>query len=161
MDIRVIEVTELNSEVKFNFWGHYHCCSRVPRAIALLFCWEYCHRSWILKSETSTGFQSKHWFSLRLSPVGREWGKVQCCLIDVHLHYSGERPYTCPVSGCERRFARSDELSRHRRAHTGDKKFRCSVCGHRFIRSDHLVKHEMRHEKRKMAKELKQQQHQQ
>ena len=35
MDIRVIKVTEFNSEVKFNFWGHYHCCSRVPRAIAL------------------------------------------------------------------------------------------------------------------------------
>ena len=65
------------------------------------------------------------------------------------------------MSACERRFARSDELSRHRRAHTGDKKFRCSVCGHRFIRSDHLVKHEMRHEKRKMAKELKQQQQEQ
>lgn len=78
-----------------------------------------------------------------------------------YRNHTGERPYTCPVSGCERRFARSDELSRHRRAHTGDKKFRCSVCGHRFIRSDHLVKHEMRHEKRKMAKELKQQQHQQ
>ena len=36
MDIRVIEVTEFNSEVKLNFWGHYHCCSRVPRATALL-----------------------------------------------------------------------------------------------------------------------------
>ena len=81
-------------------------------------------------------------------------------VIYVNLHISGERPYTCPVLGCERRFARSDELSRHRRAHTGDKKFRCSVCGHRFIRSDHLVKHEMRHEKRKMVKDLKQQQRQ-
>lgn len=74
-----------------------------------------------------------------------------------YRNHTGERPYTCPVSGCERRFARSDELSRHRRAHTGDKKFRCSVCGHRFIRSDHLVKHEMRHDKRKMAREMKQQ----
>ena len=78
--------------------------------------------------------------------------------LSLHLLNSGERPYTCPVSGCERRFARSDELSRHRRAHTGDKKFACAVCGHRFIRSDHLVKHEIRHEKRKMTKELKQQQ---
>jgi len=75
-----------------------------------------------------------------------------------YRNHTGERPYTCPVSGCERRFARSDELSRHRRAHTGDKKFACAVCGHRFIRSDHLVKHEIRHEKRKMTKELKQQQ---
>ena len=36
MDIRVIKVTEFNSEVKLTFLGHYHCCSRVPRAIALL-----------------------------------------------------------------------------------------------------------------------------
>ena len=60
----------------------------------------------------------------------------------------GERPYTCPVDGCDKRFARSDELSRHRRAHSGEKKFACALCGHRFVRSDHLVKHETRHHKR-------------
>ena len=47
----------------------------------------------------------------------------------------GERPYQCLIEGCGRRFARSDELSRHRRAHTGEKKFACSVCGRRFVRS--------------------------
>ena len=52
------------------------------------------------------------------------------------------------MDGCDKRFSRSDELSRHRRAHTGEKKFACSICGHRFVRSDHLVKHEARHGRR-------------
>ena len=68
------------------------------------------------------------------------------------LQTSGERPYSCPVDGCERTFSRSDELSRHRRAHTGEKKFGCGFCGHRFVRSDHLDKHVKRHMKRIMQK---------
>jgi hypothetical protein len=31
-----------------------------------------------------------------------------------------ERPYACPVNECDRRFSRSDELTRHIRIHTGD-----------------------------------------
>ena len=64
----------------------------------------------------------------------------------------GEKPYSCPVKGCERRFSRSDELSRHRRAHTGEKRFGCGFCGHRFVRSDHLDKHVKRHIKRMKQK---------
>lgn len=32
-----------------------------------------------------------------------------------------ERPYACPVENCDRRFSRSDELTRHIRIHTGQK----------------------------------------
>ena len=67
---------------------------------------------------------------------------LQSCLI------LGEKPYSCPVKDCDRRFSRSDELSRHRRAHTGEKRFACGFCGHRFVRSDHLDKHVKRHLKR-------------
>ena len=35
MDVRVIEVTELNSEVRSDLQGHYHCHPLVFRAIAL------------------------------------------------------------------------------------------------------------------------------
>lgn len=31
--------------------------------------------------------------------------------------HTGERPFTCPVAGCMRRFARSDELNRHIKTH--------------------------------------------
>ena len=54
---------------------------------------------------------------------------------DFEYVFSGERPYTCPIEGCDKRFARSDELSRHRRMHTGERKFACSICGRRFVRS--------------------------
>ena len=66
-------------------------------------------------------------------------------LIDKYIIVSGEKPYSCPVAGCNRTFSRSDELSRHRRAHTGEKRFVCGFCGHRFVRSDHLDKHVKRH----------------
>ena len=41
---------------------------------------------------------------------------------------AGEKPYRCSWEGCEWRFARSDELTRHFRKHTGAKPFKCSHC---------------------------------
>lgn len=42
--------------------------------------------------------------------------------------FAGEKPYRCSWEGCEWRFARSDELTRHFRKHTGAKPFKCSHC---------------------------------
>ncbi|CAL4069710.1 unnamed protein product, partial [Meganyctiphanes norvegica] len=57
----------------------------------------------------------------------------------------GERPFECTWSSCSKCFARSDELARHTRTHTGEKNFICPVCQKRFMRSDHLSKHARRH----------------
>ncbi|XP_017481865.1 PREDICTED: dendritic arbor reduction protein 1-like [Rhagoletis zephyria] len=56
-----------------------------------------------------------------------------------------EKPYTCQWPECEWRFARSDELTRHYRKHTGAKPFKCVVCERSFARSDHLALHMKRH----------------
>lgn len=54
-------------------------------------------------------------------------------------------PFRCPWEDCGRSFARSFELSRHRRQHTGEKKFVCHICQQAFMRSDHLSMHVKRH----------------
>lgn len=58
---------------------------------------------------------------------------------------TGERPFACSWQDCNKKFARSDELARHYRTHTGEKKFSCPICDKRFMRSDHLTKHARRH----------------
>ena len=59
---------------------------------------------------------------------------------------AGEKPYRCSWEGCEWRFARSDELTRHYRKHTGAKPFKCDSCERCFSRSDHLALHMKRHQ---------------
>ncbi|GIY47361.1 hypothetical protein CEXT_432531 [Caerostris extrusa] len=57
----------------------------------------------------------------------------------------GEKPYQCNWKGCGWKFARSDELTRHYRKHTGDRPFQCRLCERAFSRSDHLSLHMKRH----------------
>ncbi|KAG9349558.1 hypothetical protein JZ751_028005 [Albula glossodonta] len=63
-----------------------------------------------------------------------------------HCDFPGEKPYKCTWEGCDWRFARSDELTRHFRKHTGAKPFQCAVCSRSFSRSDHLALHMKRHQ---------------
>lgn len=57
----------------------------------------------------------------------------------------GEKPYHCTWEGCGWKFARSDELTRHYRKHTGHRPFQCHLCERAFSRSDHLALHMKRH----------------
>lgn len=59
----------------------------------------------------------------------------------------GERPFACDHPNCNKRFTRNEELTRHKKIHSGDKPFPCEVCGKRFGRKDHLKKHIRTHER--------------
>lgn len=65
--------------------------------------------------------------------------------LHIFLCHSGEKPYKCMWEGCTWKFARSDELTRHFRKHTGVKPFQCPDCERSFSRSDHLALHKKRH----------------
>ncbi|XP_065187648.1 early growth response protein 2b-like [Sycon ciliatum] len=52
-----------------------------------------------------------------------------------------KRPFACGHEGCSRRFPREDELNRHTRTHTGEKRFQCEICNTWFSRKDNLTTH--------------------
>ncbi|XP_034037565.1 zic family member 6 [Thalassophryne amazonica] len=60
----------------------------------------------------------------------------------VRVH-TGEKPFPCPFHGCEKVFARSENLKIHKRTHTGEKPFKCDFegCNRRFANSSDRKKH--------------------
>ncbi|XP_035245839.1 early growth response protein 3-like [Anguilla anguilla] len=74
--------------------------------------------------------------ALTLRPVRLRKYPNRPCKTPIH-----ERPHACPAASCDRRFSRSDELTRHLRIHTGHKPFQCRICMRTFSRSDHLTTH--------------------
>ncbi|XP_054329565.1 early growth response protein 4 isoform X1 [Pongo pygmaeus] len=73
---------------------------------------------------------------------GRRGGKCSTRCFCPRPH---AKAFACPVESCVRSFARSDELNRHLRIHTGHKPFQCRICLRNFSRSDHLTTHVRTH----------------
>lgn len=59
--------------------------------------------------------------------------------------FLGERPFRCDEENCGKTFTRNEELTRHKRIHSGLRPFPCNQCGKRFGRKDHLKKHTRTH----------------
>lgn len=81
----------------------------------------------------------------RLRPACRQWPRNHVMSNRAIFLVLGEKPYHCNWEGCGWKFARSDELTRHFRKHTGHRPFQCHLCERAFSRSDHLALHMKRH----------------
>ncbi|KAM7379959.1 hypothetical protein PAMP_003290 [Pampus punctatissimus] len=72
-------------------------------------------------------------FHQRETGIGGKLRRLVCAVMGVRGCWDiwltdCEKPYKCSWEGCEWRFARSDELTRHYRKHTGAKPFKCNHC---------------------------------
>lgn len=65
-----------------------------------------------------------------------------------YFSITGERPFKCDAKDCGKSFTRNEELTRHKRIHTGLRPHACIICGKCFGRKDHLKKHMRTHENR-------------
>jgi hypothetical protein len=65
-------------------------------------------------------------------------------LINHFRTHSGEKPYVCPVEGCNKRFGRADALKTHALVHTRTKPHLCEIgdCRRAFYHQRSLVKHQ-------------------
>lgn len=82
---------------------------------------------------------------LKANWVLQIWFDISFLSLPLLFCLLGEKPYKCTWEGCAWKFARSDELTRHYRKHTGVKPFKCADCDRSFSRSDHLALHRRRH----------------
>lgn len=59
--------------------------------------------------------------------------------------HTGAKPFSCPEPGCTSTFSESSNLSKHIRTHKGEKTHVCDACDRAFARSDQLARHKKIH----------------
>ena len=66
----------------------------------------------------------------------------------IGLH-SGERPFQCSYTGCEKAFLTKTNLEDHERKHANAREFECETCHKRFNLKGDLRQHEKVHKQEK------------
>jgi len=67
---------------------------------------------------------------------------VSASKLAVHMWtHTGDKPFVCAYSGCDRSFARKGDLNRHQQAHSNARSHQCEECEQIFLRKTHLLRH--------------------
>ncbi|PIO63496.1 zinc finger, C2H2 type, partial [Teladorsagia circumcincta] len=66
--------------------------------------------------------------------------------------HTGEKPYKCKYTGCEKAFSQLSNLQSHSRCHQTDKPFKCNSCYKCFSDEQSLLEHIPKHKESKHLK---------
>lgn len=67
------------------------------------------------------------------------------------FHQTGEKPYRCDIDGCDRAYAQSNDLLKHKKTHIGELVYKCTMCTDAFRLQSELRDHYQVHYKSDIA----------